>query len=431
MTDSAGNTYTKLKRFQASDGTELSVWSTPINNGGGTKPTITVRTGSSADVGVAVVEYSGLSPVGNASVVDVSSQATGTTSAAAAVRSGSTPPTTSANELAVGFYVDSGFNMALTGGGGFSSRVNESPFTDMQLFVEDLVTGAGTTPNALVNTGANTTWLMATVVFKTGVATPPAAPGAPTAVMASAGDRTATVAWTAPADGGSTITRYTVTPYVAGVAQTPTIVMGSPPSPSAAITGLTNGTTYTFTVTATNVVGTSPPSTASNAVTPAGATAPSAPTGVSAVAGSRSATVSWTAPMDGGSPITLYTVTPFVGAVAQAPTTISGNPPAATALINGLTDGTTYTFTVTATNTVGTSPPSAPSNAVTPATSVAPTFVQQQTARGVNKTSQAATMGATAVGGNRMVVEVGVWGSSSPTATTIRLPPTAVAHGRG
>jgi hypothetical protein len=123
--------------------------------------------------------------------------------------------------------------------------------------------------------------------------------------------------------------------------------------------------------------------------------------------------------MDGGSPITLYTVTPFAGGVAQAPTTISGNPPAATALINGLTDGTTYTFTVTATNTVGTSPPSAPSNAVTPATSAAPTFVQQQTARGVNKTSQAATMSTAAVGGNRMVVEVGVWGSSSPTATSV------------
>ena len=368
---------------------------------------------------MAVVEYSGLSPVGGASVVDVSSQATGTTSAAAAVRSGPTPPTTSANELAVGFYVDSGFNKALTGGGGFTSRVNVSPFTDMQLFVEDLVTGAGTTPNALVNTGSNTTWLMATIVFKSGVATPPAAPGAPTGVTASAGDRTASVAWTAPADGGSTISSYTVTPYVAGVAQTPTTVTGSPPSPSATVAGLTNGTTYTFTVTATNAVGTGPASAPSNAVTPAGATAPAAPTGASALPGSGSATVSWTAPANGGSPITLYTVTPFVGAAAQAPTIVSGSPPATTALVSGLTNGTTYTFTVTATNTVGTSPPSTPSNAATPMTSVAPTFVQQKTARGVNKTSQAATMGAKVVAGNRMIVEVGVWGPTSPTATTV------------
>ena len=233
---------------------------------------------------------------------------------------------------------------------------------------------------------------MATIVFKSGVVTPPAAPGAPTGVTAMAGDRTAVVAWTAPADGGSTISSYTVTPYVGGVAQTPTTVTGNPPSPSAAVTGLTNGTTYTFTVTATNAVGTGPVSAPSNAVTPAGATAPAAPIGASALPGSGSATVSWTAPADGGSPITLYTVTPFVGAVAQAPTTVSGSPPATTAFVGGLGDGTTYTFTVTATNIVGTSPPSAPSNAVTPATSVAPTFVQQKTARAVNRTSQATTM---------------------------------------
>ena len=38
--------------------------------------------------------------------------------------------------------------------------------------------------------------------------------------------------------------------------------------------------------------------------------APAAPTGVTATAGNGSATVSWTAPNDGNSPITSYTVTP-------------------------------------------------------------------------------------------------------------------------
>ena len=81
------------------------------------------------------------------------------------------------------------------------------------------------------------------------------------------------------------------------------------------VTGLTNGTSYTFTVTATNGVGTGPASGASNSVVPATVTVPGAPTGVSAVAGDAQATVSFSAPVsNGGSPITSYTVTSSPGA---------------------------------------------------------------------------------------------------------------------
>ena len=86
---------------------------------------------------------------------------------------------------------------------------------------------------------------------------------------------------------------------------------------SATITGLTDGTSYTFTVAATNAVGTSQPSVQSNSVTPA--TFPGAPQGVVATAGDGTANVTWTAPTsNGGSPLTAYTVTPFIGATAQA-----------------------------------------------------------------------------------------------------------------
>ena len=61
VTDSAGNTYTKLTSVKASDDTELSVWSAPITAGGGTRPTVTVTTTASADIGASVLEYSGLS----------------------------------------------------------------------------------------------------------------------------------------------------------------------------------------------------------------------------------------------------------------------------------------------------------------------------------------------------------------------------------
>ena len=97
-----------------------------------------------------------------------------------------------------------------------------------------------------------------------------------------------------------------------------------------------------------------------------GATVPGAPTGVSATAGNGSASVSWTAPSSGGSAITSYTVTPYVGSAAQTPVTVSGSPPATSTTVTGLTNGTSYTFTVSATNAVGTGPASSPSNAVTP-----------------------------------------------------------------
>ena len=74
------------------------------------------------------------------------------------------------------------------------------------------------------------------------------------------------------------------------------------------------------------------------------ATVPGAPTGVSASPGDGTATVSWTSPNDGGSPISSYTITPYIGSSAQIPTIVTGAPTSAT--INGLTNGTTYTFTV-------------------------------------------------------------------------------------
>ena len=52
--------------------------------------------------------------------------------------------------------------------------------------------------------------------------TPPTAPGAPTGLIPSAGNQQVTLRWTAPTDGGATITRYTVTPYLNGVAQATT-----------------------------------------------------------------------------------------------------------------------------------------------------------------------------------------------------------------
>ena len=200
-------------------------------------------------------------------------------------------------------------------------------------------------------------------------------PGAPSGVSATGGNGSAVVSWTAPDNGGSAITSYTVTPYIGSAAQTPVTVSGSPPATSTTVTGLTNGTSYTFTVSAANAVGSGQASSPSNSVTPSPPTVPGQPTGVSATGGNGSAVVSWTAPDNGGSAITSYTVTPYIGSAAQTPVTVSGSPPATSATVTGLTNGTSYTFTVSAANAVGIGQDSSPSNAVTPAVPPAVTGV--------------------------------------------------------
>jgi titin len=189
--------------------------------------------------------------------------------------------------------------------------------------------------------------------------TPRTVPGAPTSVAAAGGAGQATVSWSAPlSDGTSAITGYEVTPYVAGVAQVATSVgVGT----TTTVGGLTNGTTYTFRVAAKNVIGTGAQSTDSNAVTPKAV--PAVPTNVTATLGVGQATVNWIAPVsDGGSAITGYDVTRYVGGVAYGTTSVGV---VTQATVSGLTNGTTYTFRVAAKNAAGIGAKSADSNPVT------------------------------------------------------------------
>jgi uncharacterized protein YhjY with autotransporter beta-barrel domain len=260
-------------------------------------------------------------------------------------------------------------------------------------------------------------------------------PGAPAIGTATTSSGQAAVAFTAPLfTGGTSITGYTATSSPGGFT-------GTCASSPCTVTGLTNGTAYTFTVTATNSVGTGPASAASNSVTPVGgqtiafsnpgsqnfgtsptltatatsgltvsfssattavctitsggalttvsvgsctinadqtgngtyapapqvsqtfaivAVVPGAPIIGTATASGGQATVSFTAPsFTGGAAISGYTVTSSPGGITATGTS---SPIAVT----GLTNGTAYTFTVTATNSAGTGAASAASNSVTP-----------------------------------------------------------------
>jgi hypothetical protein len=119
--------------------------------------------------------------------------------------------------------------------------------------------------------------LAACVLFLTGTARAATVPGVPTGVSATAGNGSGDIFWTAPSDGGSVITSYTVTPFVGSTAQTPEIVTGSPAATMIILTGLTNGVAYTAIVSATNAVGTGPPSASSNSFTPTAEIPPATP----------------------------------------------------------------------------------------------------------------------------------------------------------
>jgi hypothetical protein len=123
--------------------------------------------------------------------------------------------------------------------------------------------GAAGTKTIGLSAPTSGTWTVVAVEVK-GTATA-TAPDAPTDVLAekAASPTSLAVSWAAPAnDGGSAITGYRVTPYIAGTPQTP-INTGSTAT-THTVTGLTTGTQYTFTVAAINAIGTGPESDPSN-----------------------------------------------------------------------------------------------------------------------------------------------------------------------
>ncbi|QNN46135.1 IPT/TIG domain-containing protein [Thermomonas brevis] len=203
----------------------------------------------------------------------------------------------------------------------------------------------------------------------------------------SAGTYDITVTTPGGTSATSAFDQYT---YVA--APTVTAVSPTSGSPSGGTTVVINGNNLTgatavtfggtsangFTVNNTNQITATAPAgtgTVDVRVTTAGGTSatsgadqftyalvPNAPTGVTATAGTGQATVTFTAPADNGSAITTYIATAGPGGAFGTCT----GPAACPITVNGLTNGTAYTFTVKAINGIGTGPASSASNSVTP-----------------------------------------------------------------
>jgi hypothetical protein len=171
---------------------------------------------------------------------------------------------------------------------------------------------------------------------------PLAKPGTPTSVSATDvgtarayNDGAATVSFVAPTSGGL-VDSYTVT-------STPGNFTGSGVSSPIVVAGLQSNTSYTFTVSATNVAGTTN-SSSSNSIT--ATTVPQEPTISTVQYGYEQLAVNYTAGATGGKAVSAYTAT-RTGAV-----TASGNSPIA---FTGLTGGTAYTISMIATNANGNS----------------------------------------------------------------------------
>lgn len=242
-----------------------------------------------------------------------------------------------------------------------------------------------------LDAGAAVTWAAANIK-----------PGAPTDVAAVKDGANVVVSWKAPSVTGSTaITTYTVYKGATAACTSSTT--------SCSISGLAPGS-YSFTVTATNSVGTGPASATSNAVS--FTTLPGAPTSVTAERSETSITVKWSAPSNiGGTTITAYTVSDALGGTHV----VSGG--SRQHVIDGLSPGATYSFSVFATNAVGDGAATSANSVTIPSKVSAPANVQV-TVDGLTKLDVSWTAGTGGLAANWYKVTALPSGSECETSGT-------------
>jgi fibronectin type 3 domain-containing protein len=178
-------------------------------------------------------------------------------------------------------------------------------------------------------------------------AAPVTAPGAPRGLTAAAGDAQVSLSWQAPgSNGGAAITGYRVYQGTSNKLVASVTGTGTP------VKNLTNGTAYSFKVTAVNKAGEGPASGAASATPTAKVTKPGPPNGLTASPGNGKVTLSWKAPgSDGGTGISGYEIYRGTSPGGESGTPVNASLVAGTSFtVAGLTNGTMYYFTVAAVN---------------------------------------------------------------------------------
>jgi fibronectin type 3 domain-containing protein len=187
-----------------------------------------------------------------------------------------------------------------------------------------------------------------------------AVPGAPT-LSASAGNAVVHLSWTAPSNGGSSITNYKVYRATTSGAETLLTTLGNVTSYDD--TAVTNGTTYFYKVSAVNAVGEGAQSNEASA-TPQAITVPTAPQNLTAApARGKGIQLNWSPPSsNGGSPITGYNI--YRGTVTGGETLLTSVGNVTSFKDTTTTRGVTYFYYVKAVNAAGESPASNEASAV-------------------------------------------------------------------
>ncbi len=246
--------------------------------------------------------------------------------------------------------------------------------------------------------------------------TPRSAPSAPTGLVATAGSGSASIAFTAGANGGAAITnhQYTLNGGTTWTSLSPADAVSPVTVPS-----LANGTTYSVQLRAVNAAGAGAASSAV-AVKPVGA--PAAPTSVVAKPGNGAVSLSFVAGANGGAAISNYQYSLNGGAWAALSPADNASP----VLVKGLVNGTLYGIRLRAVNSMGTGAASA-SVSVRP-TAVPPSaptkLVASPRSGAANILFLAGSNGGAGVTNHQYSVNGGAWKSLSPgdASSPIRIP---------
>jgi fibronectin type 3 domain-containing protein len=236
------------------------------------------------------------------------------------------------------------------------------------------------------------------------------APAAPTGLLATAGNAEVSLTWSA----SSGATGYYV--QRATVSGGPYVQIAVPVTNSYSNTGLTNGTTYYYVVSAFNSAGQSANSGQASATPVAPATPPTAPTGLQATAGNTQVSLVWSA----SAGATSYHVKRST--INGGPYTQISAPTGANFTDTGLTNGTTYYYVVSALNSAGESANSSQvgSSPVAPAAPpLAPTGLQATAGNALVSLSWTASTGATSYHVKRSTTSGGPYTQvAAPTTTS-------------